>query len=158
MSGSGVVHSFLEVYLVGHRFHVYSDHQALQSVMSNRCPNKRGTCWSLFLQEFDFDVVYRPGRLNGNADGLSRQCWSPSGENARAQDGSIFNSGIHLPEEGGGMLCKPNIVCRVVRCRHHFRIANNSCMVLVIMPLYITQFISGFCSVVPLSCYYNLKY
>ncbi len=50
MSGSGVVHSFLEVYLVGHRFHVYSDHQALQSVMSNRCPNKRGTCWSLFLQ------------------------------------------------------------------------------------------------------------
>ena len=26
------------------------------------------------LQEFDFQVVHRPGEKNGNADGLSRQC------------------------------------------------------------------------------------
>ena len=26
------------------------------------------------LQEFDFQVVHRPGEKHGNADGLSRQC------------------------------------------------------------------------------------
>jgi len=29
--------------------------------------------WSLLLQQCDFDTVYRPGKQNGNADGLSRR-------------------------------------------------------------------------------------
>ena len=29
--------------------------------------------WSLFIQQFDFDIKHRPGITNGNADGLSRQ-------------------------------------------------------------------------------------
>ena len=30
------------------------------------------TQWILFLQQFDFTIVYKPGRSNGNADALSR--------------------------------------------------------------------------------------
>lgn len=29
--------------------------------------------WSLLLQQYDFDIVHRPGKENGNADGLSRR-------------------------------------------------------------------------------------
>ncbi|KAL5468889.1 hypothetical protein EMCRGX_G030034 [Ephydatia muelleri] len=32
----------------------------------------RITRWILFLQQFDFTIVYKPGRSNGNADALSR--------------------------------------------------------------------------------------
>lgn len=29
--------------------------------------------WSLFIEQFDFDIKHRPGITNGNADGLSRR-------------------------------------------------------------------------------------
>ena len=32
----------------------------------------RITRWILRLMEYDFEIVYRPGRLNGNADSVSR--------------------------------------------------------------------------------------
>jgi len=28
--------------------------------------------WSLLLQQYDFEIVYRPGKEHGNADSLSR--------------------------------------------------------------------------------------
>ena len=66
-----------EAHLLGRRFLLETDHQALQLLQSKRSPNKRLTRWALFLQEFAFEVRYRPGTRNGNADGLSRQAWEP---------------------------------------------------------------------------------
>ena len=29
--------------------------------------------WALLLQQYDFNIVHRPGRIHGNADCLSRR-------------------------------------------------------------------------------------
>ena len=34
--------------------------------------NSRLACWSILLQDFDFDVIHRPGRVHSNVDALSR--------------------------------------------------------------------------------------
>ena len=64
-----------EAYLVGRKFILDKDHQALEYLATKKSPNKRLTRWSLFLQEFNFELKYRPGSRNSNADGLSRQNW-----------------------------------------------------------------------------------
>ena len=61
-----------EVYLAGRRFELVTDHQALKGLRTSQNHNRR---LSLFLQDFQFSTRYRPGDLNQNADGLSRQCW-----------------------------------------------------------------------------------
>ena len=64
-----------EVYLAGQHFELVTDHQALQELTTSNNQNWRLTCWALFLQDFSFNVTYRPGPEHSNADGLSRQCW-----------------------------------------------------------------------------------
>ncbi|KAE9021239.1 hypothetical protein PR002_g12305 [Phytophthora rubi] len=59
-------------YLYGRKFTILTDHAALKWLMSS--PNLTGKLhrWALTLQEFDFDVQYRPGNTNVVADALSR--------------------------------------------------------------------------------------
>ena len=35
--------------------------------------------WSLLLQQYDFDIVHRPGRIHSNADSLSRRPYESCG-------------------------------------------------------------------------------
>ncbi|CAF1073837.1 unnamed protein product, partial [Brachionus calyciflorus] len=48
------------------------DHYALQWLSSIKNLQGRLGRWSLELQEIDLKVTYRPGKLNGNADAISR--------------------------------------------------------------------------------------
>jgi hypothetical protein len=58
-------------YLLGRRFKVLTDHNALKWVLTS--PKKgRLQRWGLRLQEFDFEVYYRKGSLTVGADALSR--------------------------------------------------------------------------------------
>lgn len=52
-------------------FFVRTDHQSLQWIWSTKL-NKRITRWALLLQEFNFVIKYRQGKLNANADIISR--------------------------------------------------------------------------------------
>ena len=61
------------VYLVGKPFTVETDHKALTHLHSSTHLNGRLTRWVLLLQPYNFTTRYRPGRENGNADGLSHQ-------------------------------------------------------------------------------------
>ena len=63
---------YFRVYLYGVHFILYTDHRPLEWLMTN--PNLTGmhARWALMLQEFDFEVRYRKGLVNMNADGLSR--------------------------------------------------------------------------------------
>lgn len=59
-------------YLEGYSFNVITDHQSLKWLTTLESPTGRVARWSLYLQQFDFKVLYRKGKLNKVADALSR--------------------------------------------------------------------------------------
>lgn len=56
----------------GHELTVISDHQPLLWVASAKKLNARIARWLIRLNIYQFRIVYRKGRLHGNADALSR--------------------------------------------------------------------------------------
>ena len=52
---------------------VYTDHRNLEYFNTTKVLNHRQHRWAEFLQQFNFCVVYREGRLNQKADALSRR-------------------------------------------------------------------------------------
>lgn len=62
---------YFRPYLFGRKFKIVTDHQPLTWLMSLKENNKL-VRWRLRLEEFDFEVVHKPGRFNCNADALSR--------------------------------------------------------------------------------------
>ena len=66
----------LRYYLQGRKFTVITDHKALQWLDKTKLSNSKLMRWSLLLQEFNFDIQYRKGICNTNADSLSRICIS----------------------------------------------------------------------------------
>ena len=59
-------------YLLGRHVKIRTDHAALKWVMTFREPEGQVARWLQVLDTYDYDVEHRPGRLHGNADGLSR--------------------------------------------------------------------------------------
>ena len=74
------------VYLYGHTCDVYTDHEALLSLLNTPHPSGRLARWGLALQELNFNIHYRPGRLNKSADSLSR---SPVSTEDDVSDGEV---------------------------------------------------------------------
>ena len=52
---------------------ILSDHKNLLYFATARTLTRRQARWSLFLSRFNFRIVYRPGRLGGKPDALSRR-------------------------------------------------------------------------------------
>ncbi|KAL3694202.1 hypothetical protein R1sor_007853 [Riccia sorocarpa] len=59
-------------YLQVNKFVFFVDHQALTYIVNKVHITGRIARWLLLLQEFDFTVVYKPGKINILADQLSR--------------------------------------------------------------------------------------
>ena len=62
----------LRPYLQGVQFTVYSDQASLRWLMTIAEPSGRLMRWRLRLSEFDFVVLYKKGKINTQADALSR--------------------------------------------------------------------------------------
>jgi hypothetical protein len=62
-------------FLSGSRFPVtvYTDHKNLEYFGVSRKLNRRQVRWSLFLTDYDYQIVYRPGKEGGKPDALSRR-------------------------------------------------------------------------------------
>jgi len=59
-------------YLFGRRFKVETDHAALAHLHKFKDNYSKLARYAILLQGYDFEVVYKRGTLNGNADALSR--------------------------------------------------------------------------------------
>lgn len=60
-------------YLLGTKFTVYTDHNSLKYLQSQPHLSARQVRWTEFLQQFDIDLQYKPGKSNVVADALSRR-------------------------------------------------------------------------------------
>ena len=59
-------------YVAGRKFSVVTDHHSLCYLMKVRKPYGRLTHWALRLQDYDFEIIYKPGSSHKDADALSR--------------------------------------------------------------------------------------
>lgn len=62
----------LSCYLYGTKFILETDHCPLTWLKQMSSKNSRLLRWSLVIQEYNFEIRYRRGSANGNADALSR--------------------------------------------------------------------------------------
>jgi hypothetical protein len=63
---------YFRPYLFGRKFKIFSDHKPLQWLFSLREPNSKLFRWILKLEEYDYEIIYKNGSTNKNADALSR--------------------------------------------------------------------------------------
>lgn len=60
------------LYLLGQQFTLRTDHGSLTWLKSFKEPDGQLARWLEHLQQFDFEIVHRPGHKHSNADALSR--------------------------------------------------------------------------------------
>ncbi|XP_058732695.1 uncharacterized protein LOC131604261 [Vicia villosa] len=60
-------------YLIGHKFHIYTDQKSLRDLLLQRIQTPEQQRWTAKLQGFDFEISYKPGKSNLVADALSRK-------------------------------------------------------------------------------------
>ena len=58
-------------YLYGTRFEIFTDHQSLKYIFTQRDLNLRQRRWLEFVKDYDFELSYHPGKANVVADALS---------------------------------------------------------------------------------------
>ena len=80
-------------YLVARPFTVITDHRALQFLKNIKDENNKLARWAIALQGYDYEIVYKKGATNTNADGLSRRPYD-------------INQGVEAPDDTipGGLL------------------------------------------------------
>ena len=59
-------------YLYGRKFLLITDHRPLVWIHNLKDSNSRLGRWKIKLSEYDYDIIYKLGKINSNADALSR--------------------------------------------------------------------------------------
>src|SRR6266487_6371640 len=63
---------YFRKYIAGTRFQIITDYSAITSLVKTQNPRGQTAQWIIILQEYDYKVTYRPGRIHSNVDTLSR--------------------------------------------------------------------------------------
>ena len=69
-------------YLSHQKFTVYTDHHALKWLNSIKDPSTRLGRWAILLQEYQYEIVHKQGKVHQNADALSRQSYETEANDA----------------------------------------------------------------------------
>jgi hypothetical protein len=59
-------------YLLGQHFKMFTDHSSLKYLVEKTMLGGRICKWLLLCQEYDFEIIVKPGKLNAGVDHLSR--------------------------------------------------------------------------------------
>lgn len=59
-------------YIYGQKFQIMTDHQPLTFTLSPNNTNAKLKRWKVYLEEHDYEIIYKPGKSNVVADALSR--------------------------------------------------------------------------------------
>ena len=59
-------------YIYGQKFRIMTDHQPLVFTLSPNNTNAKLKRWKSYLEEHDYEIIYKPGKSNVVADALSR--------------------------------------------------------------------------------------
>ena len=94
-------------YLFGHRFTVYTDNNPLTYVLTSARLDATGHRWLAALSAYDFDIIYKPGVNNSDADGLSRL---PESQRTTVADCH------HIPVESVSQVCKVSQAKSYIDC------------------------------------------
>lgn len=78
-------------YLCGNHFTVVTDSNPLTYILTSAKLDATSYQWLAALSRFSFKLLYRSGKQNGDADGLSR------GPHGKLVDGAFFNSRFKSP-------------------------------------------------------------
>ena len=73
-------------YLLGSHFKMFTDHSALNYLVNKHVLGGRICRWMILFQEYEFEIIVKPGRLNLGPDHLSRL---ESGEEPTSLDESL---------------------------------------------------------------------
>jgi hypothetical protein len=57
--------------LLGRKFQIVTDHKGLTWIFNVKDPSSRLIRWKLLLEKYDYEILYREGQRNYNADSLS---------------------------------------------------------------------------------------
>ncbi|CAG2189121.1 unnamed protein product [Mytilus edulis] len=77
------------VYLANSHFKIYTDHQALKWLSSIKQSTGRLARWSVLLQGYDYEICFRRGSKNTNANCLSRREYPHTDNNLPEPEDSI---------------------------------------------------------------------
>ena len=76
-------------YLLGTHFTVLTDNNPLTHILTSAKLDATGQRWASALGQFTFDIIYRPGIKNSDADGMSRYPFEQSEEKITLDDTTV---------------------------------------------------------------------
>ena len=114
--------------MYGEKFEVFSDHKSLKYIFSQKDLNLRQRRWMEYLEDYDFDLQYHPGKANVVADALSRKVPGKLAEVASLairewkMMGEIGEFGVDFMDSTGratlyGLVAQPTLVNQVIEAQ-----------------------------------------
>ena len=67
-----VTKNVIATYVYGRKVTIFTDHRSLEWLRQQKSPNGKLARWIFKLEEYDYTIVDRPGKLIGHVDTLSR--------------------------------------------------------------------------------------
>jgi len=88
------------VYLLGIKFKIVTDCDSFRLTLSKQTVNPRIARWAMFLQQYEYEIVHRPGKRMIHVDALSR-CNS-----ILVLEGNTFEQTLSIRQDQDQTICK----------------------------------------------------